>query len=270
MSTPLQAELSTVLAMLTEGRTRWDRAFSTFLPYHDAPHNLPPPYDLAFLELAEDEVRLLRMVDRAQKPPGKGSERELLGWAPWAITDPAQAQEALEANDLLPDGWCQGDQAGWYCDRCRGTGWVPRNGTVGSEFCDVCRQRDTLPLTMHDLVAVAALGENTLKLATDLPRQACADLDGYQCPRPKRILFSVGKRRERKGPNIPLAWWEREGGARVSMANVLSTDGIWYPEKGEPRELVTSCNLWEMGLCLDRITRDFAVVVVPNVGVRWP
>jgi hypothetical protein len=132
VSTPLQAELSTVLAMLTEGRTRWDRAFSTFLPYHDAPHNLPPPYDLAFLELAEDEVRLLRMVDRAQKPPGKGSERELLGWAPWAITDPAQAQEALEANDLLPDGCAREIRQGGTATGAVGPGGCRATAPLGA------------------------------------------------------------------------------------------------------------------------------------------
>jgi hypothetical protein len=115
-------------------------------------------------------------------------------------------------------------------------------------------------------VAVASLGVPALLRAETLAREACAALREHGCPQPERVVWRVGKRRERDDKSIPLAWWAREGGAKVSMADVLSVDGIWYPAKGPETWQHATRELWVDGLALDAITADAVRIVVPLVG----
>ena len=175
--------------------------------------------------------------------------------APWTITDPAEAQETLVARGLLPEGWGDPMLRGWHDHQARDDGW--------GDWRDVVRPA---PRTIPDLVAVASLGVPALMRAETLAREACAALREHGCPQPERVVWRVGKRRERDDKSIPLAWWAREGGAKVSMADVLSVDGIWYPAKGPETWQHATRELWVDGLALDAINPDAVRIVVPPVG----
>jgi hypothetical protein len=81
-------------------------------------------YPGAWLDLDADEVCLRRRVPSKELPPGDRRDVELLGWAPWTITDPTDAQEALVARGLLPEGWCDVARRGWHERQARDDGWV--------------------------------------------------------------------------------------------------------------------------------------------------
>ena len=186
------------------------------------------------------------------------------------ITDPAEAQESLVARGLLPEGWCQDVRRGWHCDTCRGTGWVSRNSSTGSEFCDVCRQHSDRPRTIPNLVAVASLGVPALLRADTLAHDACAALREYGCPQPERVVWRVGERRETKDRVLAHAW------VSGSAEQILSCEGRWYTgstrdgivirKRSWAGDVGAACALWKMGLALDAIDREAVRIVAPPVG----
>lgn len=172
----------------------------------------------------------------------------------WSATDARDAQETLVARGLLPDGWCDATQRGWYCERCNNTGWVHCNAVTGSEVCDLCWQRDDRPRTIPDIVAVAARGVPAILRAEQVAREAPTVLRGYGCPQPTRVVWRVGYRM------LPGDFaWRLRGPYGVQRDGAASFPGV---VAGPVRAVA---ELWRMGLALDGID-DAVRIVVPSVG----
>lgn len=166
---------------------------------------------------------------------------------PWTTTDPAEAQETLVARGLLPEGWCDVAQRGWWCARC-------------AKRCD--RHTKTVPSTIPDLVAVASLGWPAIHRAETLARDACAALREYGCPQPERVVWRVGERARADA----LLWRDSiHNRVQVSARGVVPVHGR-LDVRPERRVVAGIEALWLSGLALDAIDREAVRIVVPPVG----
>ena len=211
-------------------------------------------YPGGWLDLDADEVCLRRRVPSKGLPPGDkpGDKRdvELLGWAPWTITDPADAQETLVARGLLPEGWCGDVRRGWASDYA-----MP----AGSPF-DTLPMLGPNPCTIPDLVAVASLGWPAIHRAEELARAACAALRDGGCVCPQRVVWRVAAVDHVTAALVPH-------GISMAAARVCSCGDVTRGDGGTVVGRVEAlAALWLGGLALDAITRDAVRIVVPPVG----
>lgn len=158
---------------------------------------------------------------------------------PWTTTDPAEAQETLVARGLLPEGWCDVAQRGWWCARC-------------AKRCD--RHTKTVPSTIPDLVAVASLGWPAIHRAETLARDACAALREYGCPQPERVAWRVGER----GDGESVVFGHKNIIVRAKGRIDTADDVLRYVDAID--------SMWLSDLALDAIDRDAVRIVVPPVG----
>lgn len=178
-----------------------------------------------------------------------------VGWAsdtaPWTITDPAEAQEALVARGLLPEGWCGDVRRGWVEEI--------RNTFPGALFERLVVERSA-PRTLPDLVAVASLGVPAIQQAEELAREVCVALREGGYVEPQRTVWRVGKPDHATVALVPYGI-NRDAARACSCGDVTRGDGGTVVDRVE-----AIAALWEMGLALDAIDRDAVRIVVPPVG----
>lgn len=231
MADPARPALARTLAVLTNAPPqRWDGAWNVVLS----------PYGASAVD-----------VDHSR-----------MGLHLWAHESPREAEEALSADGVLPQGWGDRERRGWACPDCGGVGKVPPG-----RDCRTCMgtgEAHKSERTIPDLVAVASLGWAAIQRAEELARAACLALREYGCPTPDRVVWRVGERRDeepREGEIVRLGWrsvWWK-GDVMLGPTDALIVGDTW---DGHP----PCSELLRMGLALDRITPEAVVVVVPPVG----
>lgn len=171
-----------------------------------------------------------RWVGRRHPPQGMGVD----GGVPLAMTDPAEAFEAITVRGVLPDSWAVDVRRGWVCAMCGGDG----NGNAPlSGACVPCRGFGHVahPPTIPALVAWASLGPTAILRAEELAREAVRQLRQWGAPQVERVVWRVGLR---VGPRSGL----------------------------NPYLIDPTRALWDEGLAIDSITADAVTIVVPPIG----
>lgn len=171
----------------------------------------------------------------------------------WTVESLLAAQETLVDRGLLPDTWIGDPRRRWHI-----------NGWIDALWRDVAAVN---PPHHSALLSVAALGWREALRAEELALEAVHWLRSVGGPAVERVAWTTMLRRERKDMNEPLCWWARDGGARISMADVLSTDGLWYPADGLPVVVPAARALWDSGLSLTRVTHNAAYLCVPPLNI---
>lgn len=174
----------------------------------------------------------------------------------WSAADARDAQEILVARGLLPDGWCDATQRGWYCDACDNYGtWRIATTMYPHGTREVpCERCFGGPRVITDAVAVGALGAPATQRAEQLVREALHVMREHGCPQPTRVAWRVGYRML----SGDFAWRLR-GSYGVQRNGAASFPGV---VAGPVRAVA---ELWRMGLALDGID-DAVRIVVPSVG----
>lgn len=189
-----------------------------------------------------------RWVGRRHPPRGMGVD----GGVPLAITDPAEAFEALIARGVLPDA-CDVRRA-WACDECNVTAGCAR--IQGSSF------RHPHPSTIPALVAWASLGTAAILRAEELARATVAALRPWGAPQPERVVWRVGSWMS-GGTHAGDVVWSRNSQRGVPPVEVTRGGISNNFRLGIVR---SAADLWRMGLALDSVTADAVTVVVPPIG----
>jgi hypothetical protein len=181
-------------------------------------------------------------------PKGMGVD----GKTGWAIADPKTALETLCTVGVLPGSWCSGDDRSFWVVTATGD----RIGIRTVESVE------SLPASVGDLVAWAALGTKAILRAEELARETVAairrtvgktrhEVNG-------RPVWAVARRR-----SVGSVVWH-DGGSWM-MPN-MTADGMLALNSGSATKVSAAHDLWVMGLCIERITADGITISMPYVG----